>query len=1148
MPPLKRRKLNRSRKKKTKSLSQQSQNVDTDREWAAREILAESSAEYLIDWEPNSDTGEKYSPTWEPKRNASKSLIKSWKQDKLSRNSFTTDFSSVTSLNIAVPQPNNLLSEDSSSSTSSRHNTYKQGRQKRQVEHRGPKSKLRKLSTHRKRKHICSSTEGSDSGTIKAVDLTTQSPDSECIQGSALVNFGCTSTSPSADVKVSEGGLTGSYFQPSGREFSLASQLIATNSTCFIESSASSSAEPGSQDNRLTLSANKQPNLRNSITLARHLNFVPSYSLDETIDEIPESWEDQHSRKLITDPLNLEACAAKPSEGKARETGHNSVVEEQILSEGTLLSTYARSDHSQSVRCSLDSYIINQSIVGSPLPLNNRLSQPAQNFISSQQLATQSYDELDSSNVSNAAAQEIISSTTSDEILNISPISLNEEINEELRSSVSRNELTPVSNGCEADAAASIECNSNTPIATTLNPQRKDLAQNSSFQVDNNTLQRDRQNFSHQTRFASLYSQNESFQSTFETLSALASSYVTPEPGNQTSPSQSACGRLSPSLVTEVPQGRQSSSTSTSSYNYLQSQISSTFGGKPNVLVLAPTLLSEFQSNAPSSDSEDISTPFRTQISVSEHSLHTTKRTLTDFKCNEKTKVWEQYILEKFGLGTSDGSSHHQDRILKLLEVLSRFEEVSHWKADALILFFIAINSHLQKSCTRGINSLAGELFKTALGDIRNISSDENKDIAAKPLFVERDTFKKLIQKHNVPLTVDGEYQITLDNPALQQSGQVMGESMALNVEMKDKGTLSTTHDRIMQSSTESVGDYEVADVVASTSLTEPLLEEEEYILPLPMQGTTAQQYKDIIPYYDTNIKRFTSKKRQKARLELRPVKRLLEHLNNITYHVDLENDRAFTQEHVSKSIQAKWDETCSSKFRVLGAIFDDLKDKNIHIVVTLRSGKPVAILENWLKSKKILFFNASRGEETADANMRTAKCLFVSIITDEASSVSNNVSNIDAIFALDCSFTVNRRRIKELQAKTNNPSRLAPIVSFIIYASQEHILRCIPASLNEIEYLQVLVSYVSSWRLNAGKLPSEVREIIDCTSLVSDWVLARAEQVRAQNSELDAMDWPMPLIDKTDSGITAENLRLASSSKNVHHSLKRSNVRAFKM
>lgn len=48
-------------------------------EWPARRILAETARKYLVEWEDNSQTGERYDPTWEWKKGVSKGLVQEWK-------------------------------------------------------------------------------------------------------------------------------------------------------------------------------------------------------------------------------------------------------------------------------------------------------------------------------------------------------------------------------------------------------------------------------------------------------------------------------------------------------------------------------------------------------------------------------------------------------------------------------------------------------------------------------------------------------------------------------------------------------------------------------------------------------------------------------------------------------------------------------------------------------------------------------------------------------------------------------------------------------------------------------------------------------------------------------------------------------------
>lgn len=52
--------------------------AQSTQEWPARRILAETARKYLVEWEDNSQTGERYDPTWEWKRGVSAGLVQDW--------------------------------------------------------------------------------------------------------------------------------------------------------------------------------------------------------------------------------------------------------------------------------------------------------------------------------------------------------------------------------------------------------------------------------------------------------------------------------------------------------------------------------------------------------------------------------------------------------------------------------------------------------------------------------------------------------------------------------------------------------------------------------------------------------------------------------------------------------------------------------------------------------------------------------------------------------------------------------------------------------------------------------------------------------------------------------------------------------------
>lgn len=56
-----------------------------DREYKVKQILQENRRKYLIAWEDDEVTGEKFEPTWEPKEYANELAVRDWKERKKGR-------------------------------------------------------------------------------------------------------------------------------------------------------------------------------------------------------------------------------------------------------------------------------------------------------------------------------------------------------------------------------------------------------------------------------------------------------------------------------------------------------------------------------------------------------------------------------------------------------------------------------------------------------------------------------------------------------------------------------------------------------------------------------------------------------------------------------------------------------------------------------------------------------------------------------------------------------------------------------------------------------------------------------------------------------------------------------------------------------
>lgn len=56
--------------------------MDYDKEYKIRSILEESATQYLIDWEDDFQSEQKYEPTWEPKEFANDLARQDWEKQK----------------------------------------------------------------------------------------------------------------------------------------------------------------------------------------------------------------------------------------------------------------------------------------------------------------------------------------------------------------------------------------------------------------------------------------------------------------------------------------------------------------------------------------------------------------------------------------------------------------------------------------------------------------------------------------------------------------------------------------------------------------------------------------------------------------------------------------------------------------------------------------------------------------------------------------------------------------------------------------------------------------------------------------------------------------------------------------------------------
>ena len=1158
MPTPRKRKSRQPRKKsdrliekaKIGYLDQQEalQDKDADREWAAREILAESASQYLIDWDSDSDTGEKYSPTWEPKQNASKILVSRWKEDTTSKYSFVTGSTSANySLDSTGQHDNFPPTAGSHSSSSSRgfsgYNRRNRVRKGGELSVVTITSQLQQDDKHAQRFAKDFSLQsinlrGIDCNNTETVDATPHCSDSENVRRSVLIEHSSSSAQPSAieQILVRKGNGICSQTKEE-RIINLCGQSTQIALNHFNEDLGSPRVEGSSRKGHITTTFLEDANAPKAITETQHLKSTISCSVLEDTDETSGNCRGIFPHKLIASSNKTETYGPKLLPEKERATIISTLSPSQALNaeEKTLASKIS----DVGLIAPVDSSQLSQSGINPVSSYRIQNPQPNGDSLPPHCLIRQSYTDLSSLDNSDSTDESYLSSSITSASVPASTCSSIEGEEEELRSSIYNQTSSPTCSVLEADTTCFISNTVDSPVFACLNVPAEELNHNHSFWFKNQSSQRTEISNTQQSEVASISEHRNTSPSTFETIPATSlSSYVSLEPVKVHSPGETNSAKpihLSTVGFSEVQDSEPVFGPVPDSLDIQNSPI---IGDSSDILILAPTSVPWLQSSASSSDTEDISTPFETQIPIVDDSLHDCEAILGIAEKDKRTKFWGNYIFKKFGVGTFGVHSTRQKRINSLLKLLCGCEKLPGWKVDALILLFVAKNPNTIHRSSKEVVLLAKELSEAIL-----ITPQKEKHTATHSHLLRQDCFEALKRKHHFFSVMEGANQITSDSALSQSSQSKSGNPASLNNRRINRYPLPTSPEQSVQPEPDDIANNVMTDEAIATLLSEPSLEEQEFMFPLPMHGPTAEQYRNIIPYYNTHIKRFASKNHHHVKHEFRPVKRLLEHLHNITYHVDLEDDGSFTPKKISKAVQSKWDETCSSKFRALAVILDDLKNRDIHVVIAVRSGRPRLILESWLASKGIQFRTISPGEETHNANRFVEKCLSISIITEEVKNIGSSIGGVDAIFSLDYSFSTDRRKMKSLQIMSKSEGRLAPIITFFIFASQEHILRCIPHSLPEIEQLQLLASRIVGQRLVAGILPSGFPGLTESASLVSEWLLSKSKQSQNQGSEVEAIGWPFEPISKLQGIMEAQNVQPNSTSKDIYHPLKRANV-----
>ena len=283
-----------------------------------------------------------------------------------------------------------------------------------------------------------------------------------------------------------------------------------------------------------------------------------------------------------------------------------------------------------------------------------------------------------------------------------------------------------------------------------------------------------------------------------------------------------------------------------------------------------------------------------------------------------------------------------------------------------------------------------------------------------------------------------------------------------------------------------------------------------EFVIPLGMNSRVRDQYVSIINYYARPIDDWPQQQ----------IDVMLDRLNRITTHTDLDDGINLTQEDVQSEDLALWAESCSEKFRFLRHLFDAFRTHAFHLAIVARSGPTLDIVETFLKGHHVAYSrpdNFARSDPSR-ATGRLAVTLLPSGV--EGSTILPNAANL--VIALDGSFKAQDVQVVKLRAHLTRVDELAPVIHLLVYNSAEHVGRCISTTLDPTDRVRKIVSCLTQTGDDVGiLLPEE-----PSPSAAAEEVVAFVEGGCNDN------DWPLLPIRPIEGTVAIEFSQAAEATR----------------
>lgn len=261
------------------------------------------------------------------------------------------------------------------------------------------------------------------------------------------------------------------------------------------------------------------------------------------------------------------------------------------------------------------------------------------------------------------------------------------------------------------------------------------------------------------------------------------------------------------------------------------------------------------------------------------------------------------------------------------------------------------------------------------------------------------------------------------------------------------------------QINTDTSRPYISEDLTMHDDLVDTEPDNNQHLISLEWRTTQRDHYICAIEGNTALIENFTSNGGSPVDSHLtQQIRDIIIMLHHIVNHLDLCDPNTAIPSQASQ--QANWDMAMSSKFNFLKSLLDEAKQNNLHVALLVDPGRLAAILQGFLQGINIMY-NVIDGLDNVVNHNSTATILLTTVESIDISSL-----DMDMVVVIDGSMS--KDVVTRSQKMLSNDS-LVPTISLIVPHSIEHIERCLPATMPEVDRLHVLINTASNERKKAG-------------------------------------------------------------------------------